>query len=137
MNILDFKSSRYVDYSAKQALTRSGYSNLAFDTKVVSVDGKPTVIAVLDGMADDGAFLGNDLWPVHEATESDIVNVPMVIDDVIFRIGYYTYIGVDGKEKTITGKPKWVALVSGGKRFKLSGDKREFTGTDVEEDVIS
>lgn len=117
----------YVDYVASLYLAACQVSDVRFTPKTVKVDGEDVVLVHVEGVQrSTGVIVNFDMWPRNNAAADDLANLPKVLDDVHFRVGYYPAIDGDGNQTLREGKPKWIAYVSGGKKVVFEGGKREF-----------
>lgn len=123
---INLNHENYADYVATYFLKAHGVQDIKFSPRIVNVSGKPTVLIRVTGIqTTTGLILGFDIWPRYEATQDDIQNLPKVIDDMHFRIGYWPEVDGNGNKTMREGKPRWTCLQSGGKEIRLSGERRE------------
>lgn len=125
---MQLSQESYSDYVGSLYFKACGVPQVKFSEKTVQVDGKSVTLIHIEGVqASTGLCVNTDLWPRNEAAEGDVI--PESVDDVVFRVGYHSEREVEsGEIRTIEGRPKWLALISEGKQYFLTGEKRQFKG---------
>ena len=124
---INLSQNNFVDYVASLYFKALGVVDVKFIPKVVEVGGEQTPLIHIEGVqTTSGVKVNVDLWPRNHATADDIKNMPKVLDDIEFRIGYWPAIDENGESILRQGTPKWTCYRTGDKTVSLSGEKREF-----------
>ena len=127
---INLAQKSYVDYIGSLYMNACEVKNVNFSLKVIETKAGETLplIHVEGVQLSTGVIVNFDLFPRDNATAEDLEALKDIkeVSDITFRVGYYPSIDKDGNERLAAGSPKWLSLTVGGKKFMLSGGKREY-----------
>lgn len=127
---INLAQKSYIDYIGSLYMAACNVRDLEFSLKVVETKSGETLplIHVAGVQTSTGILVNFDIFPRNNATAEDLEALKDVteITDIVFRKGFWPEIDMDGNERLRGGAPKWVSFKANGKKFELSGDKREY-----------
>ena len=134
--IASHKDFEYENYNAVTFFA-SHAKNLKMTVKTITLKSSGEIIPVVHMEYDvnvTGKHVNINMFPYYDAKEEDLKNIPTTVSDIRFKMGYIIVYDRKLMRSVIkTSDPYWLVLNPGkSDEFRLSGEKRESYGGDVD-----